>query len=80
MKVAAASRGIDWTIPLFGAAALASAALLLWAVRDPVFTGAFLAGLVGAGAILALRRPAAAAEPLQPAADDPALLRAALDS
>jgi two-component system, cell cycle sensor histidine kinase and response regulator CckA len=70
---------IDWAIPTFGAAALASAGLLLWAVGDPLFAAAFLAGLIGAGAILALRRPAAAIEAVQPVAEDPALLRAALD-
>jgi two-component system cell cycle sensor histidine kinase/response regulator CckA len=71
-------RRIDLSIPLFGAAALASAALLLWAVGDRLFAGAFLAALIGAGAILALRRPAIA-QATAAAPVDAGLLRAALD-
>ena len=48
----------DFSLWLFGAAALASAALLLWAARDPIFAAAFLAGLAGAGGLLLLRRAA----------------------
>ncbi|HEY5712976.1 MAG TPA: response regulator [Allosphingosinicella sp.] len=74
--------GIDLIFVLFAAAALASAGLMFWAVGDRLFAGAFLAGLVGAGGLIALRRPAVAEAPA--AADvetrfDPALLRAALD-
>ncbi len=63
-------------------AGLASAAALLWAVRDPIFVAAFLAGLLGFGAVLLLvsrvaARPAAAEAPLR---TDVALLRAAVDS
>jgi two-component system, cell cycle sensor histidine kinase and response regulator CckA len=61
---------------------LASAAILLWAVRNPLFTGAFLAGLLGLGGVLALAssldRRRAEPEPAPQA--DLALLRAALDS
>jgi len=66
---------------LFGLAAIASAGLLLWAIRAPVFAAAFLAGLVGAGGLLLLvgRRPAAEAEAAGDA-PDLALLRDALDS
>ncbi|WP_129792912.1 response regulator [Sphingosinicella sp. CPCC 101087] len=66
------------------AAALASAGLLLWALGDPVFVGAFLAGLVAtAGLLFFLRRPAAAVPQADAAATgqgDVGLLRAALDS
>jgi two-component system cell cycle sensor histidine kinase/response regulator CckA len=65
------------------AAALASAALLLWAVSDLVFAGAFLAGLIATGALLfALQRPqpvAALPHAGNAAPADVALLRAALD-
>ena len=70
-------------LPLFAVAAIVSAALLFWAVGDPVFAGVFLAGLIGVGGLLfLLRRPqdavAVAAE--APAERlDPALLRAALE-
>jgi two-component system cell cycle sensor histidine kinase/response regulator CckA len=74
----------DRSILLFGLAAAASAALLLWAVRDPLFAGAFFAGLIGTGGVLLLVRRSAesAAEPaLAPAAaTDTILLRAALDA
>ena len=73
-------RRLDASVLLFGAAAIASAALLLWAVGDPFFAGAFFAGLLGAGAIIALRRPTTAEQAAGPAAADPALLRAALDN
>ena len=70
--------------PLFALAALTSAALLLWAVGDPVFAAAFVAGLVGIGGLLLLlRRPRAIAVPLaSPSAAGPALrlLRVALDA
>jgi two-component system cell cycle sensor histidine kinase/response regulator CckA len=63
------------------AAALASAALLLWAVGSPVFAAAFVAGLLGVGAPLAFlgrgRAVPAAAAPAP--ALDRALLRAAID-
>jgi two-component system cell cycle sensor histidine kinase/response regulator CckA len=72
---------IDLAAILFVLAALASAALLLWAVRSPLFAGAFLAGLIGAGGLLLLFRPKAAAEEAAEgaAAPDVALLRDALD-
>jgi len=68
---------------IFLLAALASAALLLWAVDDLLFAGLFLASLVGTGGLLfLLRRPSAphvAADFVQPRTDT-GLLRAALDS
>ncbi len=73
----------DFSLLLFGAAALASAALLLWAARDPIFAAAFLAGLAGAGGLLFLvgrRGKSATAADITAAAPDPSLLRAALDS
>jgi two-component system, cell cycle sensor histidine kinase and response regulator CckA len=74
----------DHSALLFGAAALTSAGLLLWAAGDLLFAGAFLAGLVAMGGLLHLlgRRPAAAAvvEVESNEARDLALLRAALDS
>src|SRR3546814_9832584 len=51
----AAARGGGRSLTLVVAAALLSAAALLWAVNDPLFAGAFLAGLCGLGAILLLR-------------------------
>jgi two-component system cell cycle sensor histidine kinase/response regulator CckA len=71
-----------WLTLAVGAAAAASAGLLLWAVRDPIFVAAFLAGLIGLGAILLLvsklsARPAAIEAPLR---TDVALLRAAIDN
>jgi two-component system, cell cycle sensor histidine kinase and response regulator CckA len=65
---------------LFGLAAAASAGLLLWAAGSPVFAAAFLAGLLGAGGLIALGRTSAQAAPAQAAGADLALLRAALDS
>ena len=49
----------DYSGLVFGAAALASAGLLLWAAGDPLFAGAFLAGLLATGGLLYLlrRRP-----------------------
>ena len=38
--------------------ALASAGLLLWAVGDPIFAAIFVAGLIGAGGLVAAARPA----------------------
>ena len=73
-------RRFDLSVLLFAAAAAASAALLLWAVGDPLFAGAFFAGLIGAGAILTLRRPAIAPPADGAAPLDSALLRAALDN
>ena len=71
--------GLNPTL-LFGLAAIASAALLLWAAGSPVFAGAFFAGLIGAGGLIALRsRPAAREAIADPAGTDLALLRAALD-
>jgi two-component system cell cycle sensor histidine kinase/response regulator CckA len=68
-----------WLILSVVLAALGSAAALLWAVRDPVFTAAFLAGLVGLGAVLLLagrtRSPAAGRNQ----GPTSFLLRAALD-
>jgi two-component system cell cycle sensor histidine kinase/response regulator CckA len=77
-----AARRNGWIIVLAVLAGIVSAALLLWAVRDPVFTAAFLAGLVGLGGLLAFvpafrAAPAAADVPLR---TDVALLRAAADS
>ena len=69
-------------LPLLLLAAAASAGLLLWAVGDPVFAAAFVAGLIGVGALLMLRRPTAPAA-VQAAASPPldaALVRAALDA
>jgi two-component system cell cycle sensor histidine kinase/response regulator CckA len=80
---AAANRRSGRDLPLFAAAALASAALLLWAVGDIRFAAVFLAGLAGVGGALFLfARPRAAAAPSQAAAERPdiSLLRAALDA
>ena len=62
--------------------AAASAALLFWAVRDPVFTAAFLAGIAAAAALIATfpRPRAGEAEPSDAAGADLVLLRAALDA
>ncbi|MEA3031204.1 MAG: two-component system, cell cycle sensor histidine kinase and response regulator CckA [Sphingomonadales bacterium] len=75
-------RRLDPSVVLFGLAGLASAGLLLWAVGDPVFAAAFLAGLIGAGGALLLvrRRPAAMALASAETGQDLALLRDALDS
>ncbi len=73
--------GLGWPILAVLAAAAASAGLLIWAVGDRLFAGAFLAGLIGLGGLLLvaarLRRPAAIVET---ARADIALLRVALDS
>ncbi|HEX8215770.1 MAG TPA: response regulator, partial [Allosphingosinicella sp.] len=63
-------------------AALVSAALLLWAVGDRLFAGAFFAGVVAAGGLVFLRsRSAAPADAHEPVVrSDVALLRAALDT
>jgi len=76
-----APRRIDLPLILFGLAATASAGLLFWAIRDPVFAGIFLAGLLGAGGVLLLvrRRPADEIATGQ-SPPDVALLRDALDS
>ena len=74
-------RGLAALLALLAAAA--SAGLLFWAVRDPVFAAAFLAGVGGAAALLLAlprHRPAAAAEASEAPAPDIALLRAALDA
>ncbi len=67
---------------LFGLAALASAGAMLWVVRDPLFAGAFFAGLIGIGGMLALVRrhaPAAVDLPETSAGFDISLVRSALD-
>ena len=73
--------GAGWAVFGLFVAALASAALLLWAVGDPIFAASFLAGLIGLGGVLLLasklRRPAIVEEA---ARTDITLLRAALDS
>ena len=74
----------SWDAALFLIAALVSAALLLWAVGDPVFAALFAAGLIGVGGVMLLlnRRGGAttAISPDAPPGIEPALLRAALDS
>ncbi len=75
-------RGAGLAILLAILAATGSALLLLWAVRDPLFVAAFLAGLLGLGGILLLvsrasRAQAVAVESLR---TDVGLLRAAIDS
>jgi two-component system, cell cycle sensor histidine kinase and response regulator CckA len=81
---AAAGTGRALDLALFAVAAVASAALLLWTIGDPLFAGAFFAALVGTGGVLMLTRrgsaPALAAEPEQAERTDTALLRAALDA
>jgi two-component system cell cycle sensor histidine kinase/response regulator CckA len=70
-----------WLLLAVLAAAIGSAALLLWAVRDPVFTGAFLAGLIGLGAVLFLRRGTSSEAASEGALrTDISLLRSAVDS
>src|SRR3546814_16736695 len=78
----AAGRGGGRSLTLVVAAALLSAAALLWAVNDPLFAGAFLAGLCGLGAILLLRSRLSKARTLGGASPrlDVALLRDAVDS
>lgn len=65
---------------LLAIAAILSAALLLWAVGDPIFAASFAAGLIGAGVLLFMRpgRGNEASEPL-PVGIDVALLRAIID-
>jgi two-component system cell cycle sensor histidine kinase/response regulator CckA len=77
-----APRRIDGAAILFVLAALASAALLLWAVESPLFAGAFLAGMIGVGGMLMLLRPKAAPahEAAIAEAPDVRLLRDALDA
>src|SRR4051812_25563237 len=77
-----APRKVGLPLILFVLAAIASAGLLLWALRDPIFAAAFLAGLIGIGSILLLvgRRPAASSVEPGQGAPDLALLRDALDS
>jgi len=71
-------------VALLVLAALASAALLLWAVREPIFAASFLAGLVGLGAVLLtvgrLGAQSASASGDAPLRTDTALLRAAVGS
>ncbi len=90
MASAAADRGFGSnrvrtgpSLALFVAAALVSSAILLWAVRDPLFAAAFLGGTIATGGILVLLvgtgargEPAIEAEP---EALDPNLLRVVLD-
>jgi two-component system cell cycle sensor histidine kinase/response regulator CckA len=73
-------RRLDLPLVLFALAGLASAALLLWAVGDPIFAGAFFAGLVGAGGVLMLVRGKPAPARAAAAGPDVLLLRDALDS
>ncbi|HEX8640198.1 MAG TPA: response regulator [Allosphingosinicella sp.] len=80
-----APRGTGRDLLPFIAAALASAALLLWAVGDRTFAAIFFAALTGAGGVLLLatRRVAAPALPLADKGLEPVdlrLLRAALDA
>ena len=62
-------------------AAAGSAALLLFAVGDPLFAGAFAAGLIAVGALMLLRSRSGARPTNEalPAGTDIALLRAAID-
>jgi two-component system cell cycle sensor histidine kinase/response regulator CckA len=71
-----------WLLLAVLTAAAASAGLLLWAVRDPVFAAAFLAGLIGLGAVLFLRARAGPGAAATETAfrTDISLLRTALDS
>ncbi len=75
-------RGGGWTLVLGLAAALGSAALLLWVVGDRLFAAAFLAGVVGLGVILLLRARFSAPRIIDAGTPllDVSLLRAALDS
>ncbi len=91
MASAAADRGFGInkartgpSLALFVAAALVSSAILLWAVRDPMFAAAFLGGTIATGGILALLvgtggRGEAVAADEEPEALDPNLLRVVLD-
>ena len=74
--------GRGWQVLGVVAIAAASAALLLWLVGDPMFAGAFLAGLTGFGALLLLLGSRTASIPHDEAAPprtDIGLLRAAMD-
>jgi two-component system cell cycle sensor histidine kinase/response regulator CckA len=75
-------RGAGFLAALAIFAALASALLLLWAVRDPIFAAAFLAGLIGLGGVLLLvsRLAAPRAAAVESWRTDTGLLRAAIDS
>ncbi len=66
----------------FGALALASAGLLLWAAGNFIFAASFLAGLLGIGAALFLLRAPAAPTLIALAEDrvDAGLIRAAMDA
>ncbi|WP_166039946.1 PAS domain-containing sensor histidine kinase [Sphingosinicella sp. YJ22] len=72
------------SLALFVAGALVSSAILLWAVRDPLFAAAFLGGTIATGGILALLvgtggRAETAAVEAEDEALDPNLLRVVLD-
>jgi len=68
------------TLALFGLAAIASTALLLWAAGSWIFAAAFGGGLLAVGGLLLLlRRPQDAAEAPEQAELDVALARSALE-
>ena len=72
------------SLALFVVAALVSSAILLWAVRDPLFAAAFLGGTIATGGILVLLAGTGARTELisadeEPEALDPNLLRVVLD-
>jgi two-component system, cell cycle sensor histidine kinase and response regulator CckA len=74
-------RAVD--LVLFGGAALVSAALLLWAIGDPIFASLFFAGLLGTGGLLWLvggRNVGQSEAPAVGESPDLALLRSVLDS
>jgi two-component system cell cycle sensor histidine kinase/response regulator CckA len=79
---ASSTRPRPWLLLVALLAAGASAALLLWAVRDPLFTAAFLAGLIGLGGVIAFVAGTRAAPEVgePPLRTDVALLRAAADT
>jgi two-component system cell cycle sensor histidine kinase/response regulator CckA len=77
---APAPSGARWPAALALVAALGSAALLLWAVRDPMFAGAFLAGLLGLGLVLLLLGRGRGTAVAQESDPDITLLRSALDA
>jgi two-component system cell cycle sensor histidine kinase/response regulator CckA len=80
-RAAAARGGHGATFLFILLLVLASVGLLFGAVRDPVFVGAFLAGVAGAGALLlALPRARADHEPAEAIQPETALVRAALDA
>jgi two-component system cell cycle sensor histidine kinase/response regulator CckA len=83
LALQSARRSGAWmTVLALTAAAIASVILLLFAVGDSLFTGAFAAGLLAMAALLMLRARWAAPAVVQQvgAAPDIALLRAALDA